>query len=144
MKIAACTDSTQLAHLHARCFAQGWTRKTFAELLSQSGVCAFGHAGGFILLRHVLDEAEIFTLAVLPALRRQKLATQLVAAACDYLCHHRVAMVHLEVAQSNVAARNFYRQCGFVECGRRRGYYKTNDKNDDAYLMRRDLSLYLC
>jgi ribosomal-protein-alanine N-acetyltransferase len=50
-----------------------------------------------------------------------------------------VREVLLEVRRSNVAAQGFYRSVGFVEEGRRPGYYA--DPIEDAVLMRLRLNL---
>ena len=43
----------------------------------------------------------------------------------------------LEVRPSNAAAIAFYRQAGFTEIGRRRGYYPAHEGREDAIVMAR-------
>ena len=43
--------------------------------------------------------------------------------------------VILEVRESNSAAQNFYKQCGFCEIGQRKNYYKLGDGRENAVLM---------
>ena len=50
--------------------------------------------------------------------------------ACDF---------YLEVRPSNAAALRLYARSGFVEIGRRRGYYPAADGREDAIVMRRTL-----
>ena len=45
----------------------------------------------------------------------------------------------LEVRQSNEAAKYLYEKVGFIESGRRKNYYPTDDGYEDAILM--DLAL---
>jgi ribosomal protein S18 acetylase RimI-like enzyme len=49
-----------------------------------------------------------------------------------------ITKVMLEVRASNHAARGFYACAGFVETGRRPGYY--SDPEEDAILLARQLS----
>jgi len=120
--VAAISAET-LADLHAAAFAAPWTAGTFAELLVQPGVFAETADDGFILIRVVADEAEILTLAVRPEARRRGLGARLAAAAAARAAALGAERLFLEVAQDNAAARGLYARSGFVEVGRRRGYY---------------------
>lgn len=134
--MARLHEAAMLADLHATAFADPWSVAAFDRLLAGSAV-AFGTADGFILLHHVPPEAEILTLAVAPAARRQGLARRLLAHAAHRLAAERI---FLEVAADNAAARALYRACGYVESGRRPAYYRRPEGAVDAVLMRRDFS----
>ena len=75
------SDPTALAALHASAFPAPWSAAVFADLLAQPGVLLGVEPDGFILIRVVLDEAEILTLAVVPPARRHGLGRRLVEAA---------------------------------------------------------------
>ena len=45
----------------------------------------------------------------------------------------------LEVRAGNILGQGFYRRHGFVEIGRRRGYYSSHEGHEDAIVMARDL-----
>ncbi len=75
------------------------------------------------------DETEILALAVGPRRRRQGLGRALLGA----LVGSRRGRIHLEVRESNVAARALYHWAGFTTTGRRRQYY--SDPPEDAVLM---------
>jgi ribosomal-protein-alanine N-acetyltransferase len=51
--------------------------------------------------------------------------------------------LHLEVAGTNAPALRLYRRSGFVETGRRKGYYQTSSEREDAVLMSRRLEALL-
>lgn len=122
-----------LADLHASAFAAPWSAAAIAELLAQPGVFAEGDEDGFILIRVVVDEAEILTLAVRPSSRRAGLGRRLVEAAVVRAAALGAERMFLEVAEGNAAARALYARCGFVEMGRRRGYYShTDGRREDA------------
>ncbi len=123
-----------LAALHAAAFPPGerWDQRAMADLLAMPGSFGFLHeAGGFILARSAGGEAEILTLAVEPAARRQGIARALVVAV---LARTLGMPVFLEVAVENAAARMLYDTAGFAECGRRAGYY---GPGSDAIVLRR-------
>jgi ribosomal-protein-alanine N-acetyltransferase len=112
-----------LAALHVQAFPDDpWSAESFSTLLAQPGVVGLlDERGGFLLLRLVLDEAEILTLGV--TRKREGIATSLLKAAIELLRRRDVAILHLEVAAPNVAALALYEKAGFTQTGRRRRYY---------------------
>ncbi|NBW10424.1 MAG: ribosomal-protein-alanine N-acetyltransferase [Caulobacteraceae bacterium] len=132
MTVVASPDATPdlvsgLAAIHAEAFSSPWGAAALEGLLGQAGVFAVSDAGGFILCRVVLDEAEILTLAVRPAARRAGLGARLTQAAADVADRAGAVSLFLEVAEDNGAARALYARLGFVETGRRRNYYEKPD-----------------
>lgn len=117
------TDPETLAAIHAEAFDAPWDAAAFRALLDQPGVIARAEADGFILIRVVADEAEILTLAVRPAARRQGIAARLTAEAAAAAQSLGAARLFLEVAEDNAPARALYAALGFQPAGRRRGYY---------------------
>jgi ribosomal-protein-alanine N-acetyltransferase len=91
------------------------------------GFSPLGNDDGFILIRVVLDEAEILTLAVRPEARRRGLGRGLVEAGGHLARSQGAERLYLEVAEDNDAARGLYVSAGFVEVGRRPGYYGRQD-----------------
>jgi len=81
------------------------------------------------------DEAHVATLGV--ATERQ--GTGLGARLLDALlaeADRRTSVVLLEVRAENGVARGLYQRRGFVEIGRRRGYYQPS--GEDALVMKRE------
>jgi tRNA threonylcarbamoyladenosine biosynthesis protein TsaB len=136
-----------LAALHAEAFAgqseELWTEKSLRELLAMPGALALlamqgGEPVGFILLRQAADEAEIITLAVQPQQRRLGVARRLLTVGLAKITGRGAQQCFLEVADTNVAARGLYASAGFVEVGRRSGYYRdAAGAQRDAILMRK-------
>jgi ribosomal-protein-alanine N-acetyltransferase len=129
-----------LAAIHAQCFPPGeaWDAAIMAAELSMPGVFAFmSESGGMILARTVADEAEILTLAVVPAARRQGLARALVDTAAAYARSQGAFRFFLEVSTSNLAAQALYRRAGFVQVGIRRRYYPDGS---DALVLSRSIT----
>jgi ribosomal-protein-alanine N-acetyltransferase len=113
------------AALHAQAFPhEPWDEASFATMLAQPGMLGFlDERGGFLLLRIVLDEAEIITIGVIP--RRQGIATALMMQGIAAARAAGVAKIHLEVAEDNSSARALYARLGFTLTGRRKAYYAT-------------------
>ncbi|MFA4899368.1 MAG: ribosomal protein S18-alanine N-acetyltransferase [Brevundimonas sp.] len=133
-------DPAFLAALHAQAFAAPWSADTFADLLSQPGMLAVSEPDGFILIRTVVDEAEILTLAVVPSARRHGLGRRLVEEAAVAAVQAGATRLFLEVADDNIAARGLYEGAGFDPIGRRKAYYASADgSRTDALVMSRDL-----
>jgi ribosomal-protein-alanine N-acetyltransferase len=146
LRAIAADDLATLAHLHGLCFPEDhWDEKALAELLRMSG--ASGHLVaddtlicGFILDVMMIGEAEVLTLAVAPKARRQGIARLLLE---DLFLRARqggAGNIGLEVAADNAAARRLYQSCGFLQTGRRRGYYRRRGGLVDALLFRRALA----
>jgi ribosomal-protein-alanine N-acetyltransferase len=115
-----------MAAIHATAFAGGetWSAAIIAAQLSLPGT--FGlidDSGGMILARAVADEAEILTLAVVPAARRLGVGRALVSAAARLAAARGAARLLLEVSAANQPARALYAGLGFSQAGRRRRYY---------------------
>lgn len=135
---ASVADAGALAALHAAAFPPGaaWNSGTIATLLGMEGVVGLHGAGGFILARRVLDEAEILTLAVHPDHRRKGIGETLVGMAAAVTAAAGARVMFLEVAEENAPAMALYAKAGFEKAGRRRDYYAPGAH---AWLLRRSL-----
>jgi ribosomal-protein-alanine N-acetyltransferase len=114
-----------MARLHHACFGdlRPWSAAELADVLQNPHSFALTQSHGFLIGRAVAGEAEIITLAVDPAARRQGIGRVLVR---DFLTQARLQRADsafLEVAANNVAAIALYHACGFTQTGLRRGYY---------------------
>ena len=99
------------------------------------GIFTGGQLHGFVLLSHLLDEAEVLEIGVAPQYQRAGLARQLLLHAQQQLAQRGIERLMLEVRASNLPALGLYRALGFVEDGRRSGYYPTATGHEDAVLM---------
>jgi Fur family transcriptional regulator, ferric uptake regulator len=141
----ACTDPRVLAALHAQAFDEPWSEVEMAALLAGLGVCALVAHGaegptGFVLYRIAADEAEILTLATVPAHRRRGVAGALVRGAAEAAARAGARALFLEVAEDNAPALALYDRAGFSCVGRRVGYYARGSERADALVLRRDLN----
>lgn len=127
--------------LAAQSFSQGapWTLQQYTDTLADRQLKFFvaeaqgmliGYLGGNVLF----DEAEIYSLAVDPSFQKNKVATRLVLAFKTYCKMQGVKDIFLEVRQSNIPARTFYKKLAFEEIGSRTNYY--THPTEDAVLMK--------
>lgn len=142
----APTDLDALAAIHRQCFPDDfWSADSLAASLADGGgaVWATDEPAGFALYRAVGDEAELLTIAVAPAHRRQGIARQLMAWVVSAAAKTGAETLFLEVGADNAEALALYQTCGMLEVGRRPGYYRRGARGlgsrrvDAAILARR-------
>ncbi len=134
------SDAPEAACLHALAFppAEAWGADAIRLMLEMPGAFGVLRPGqGFLLCRVAADEAEILTLAVAPATRRQGLGSALLAEAMAGAVVRGATAMFLEVSDRNAAARALYAAAGFEEVGRRKRYYADGA---DALVLRRGLA----
>lgn len=129
----------EMAAIHAASFTRPrpWNDGEFAGLLREPTVFAITVPDAFILGRCVLDEAELLTLAVVPAARRNGTGRRLVARFATEATRRGARTAFLEVAADNRPALALYAATGWRDAGRRRGYY---GDGVDAVIMRKALN----
>jgi len=142
-------DAAILERLHREEFSRPWSAAEFEALLLQPTVFGFlavetgrqrTEAVGFVLARLAAGEAEILTVAVLRACRRQGLGRRLMDAVLRELHAQRAEALFLEVDETNAPAIALYRRLGFSQVARREGYYSgPGGSRSGALVMRRDL-----
>jgi ribosomal-protein-alanine N-acetyltransferase len=140
MRPMAVHDLAAVVALERASHLTPWTAGNFQDALVAGNLCLAGERTGELVACAVVQmaagEAELLTMAVLPAVRRNGLGRQLLrelvarAAAC------RAAAIYLEVRVSNAAAIALYAEAGFEEIGRRKAYYQLAEGHEDAIRMR--------
>lgn len=143
------------AALHQTGFEDCWDETAICDLMAVPGafgLLAFVPKGrqfngetvvddrplGFVLVQTVLDEAEINTIVVDAKARRHGVGNVLMQGVFARLQNQASTRLLLEVACDNAAAIALYGKLGFVEIGRRRGYYRRKEGPAvDALVMER-------
>jgi ribosomal-protein-alanine N-acetyltransferase len=97
-----------------------------------------GFAAGKVVGKGPEASAELESVAVGAEARRSGIGRALCAAAIDWCRAQGAAEMELEVRASSAGAIALYTGLGFVEAGRRPGYYA--EPKDDAVLMRLELA----
>ncbi|MCO5064083.1 MAG: GNAT family N-acetyltransferase [Rhizobiaceae bacterium] len=139
-----------LSALHQEDFVRPWSSEEFSSLLDEDTIFGFGgkevgypgsDIAGFVLARLAAGEAEILTVAVARARRREGLGWRLMDAVLRKLHADRAEALFLEVDETNAPAIALYRRLGFHQVGKRPNYYESNGPHGrtNALVMRRDL-----
>jgi [ribosomal protein S18]-alanine N-acetyltransferase len=143
-------DEPALAAIHAASFSRAWPEADFARWLCGTdvyGVLGIAGADGdmarepvaFALVRDTGADAELLSIAALPAVRRQGWGKAALRAVVDMAAQRRHARLVLEVSVANTGAMALYCGEGFMEIGRRKGYYHAASGPVDALVMARPL-----
>ena len=90
---------------------------------------------GFVVAVLIPPQAEIESVAVVAQSQRQGIGALLLEELFARLKKKEITAVMLEVRDANRPARAFYASAGFVETGRRAGYY--SEPKEDAILLER-------
>jgi ribosomal-protein-alanine N-acetyltransferase len=122
--------------------APQWVREAYLGALISDGTARHvalvaeleGFVAGYVVAGAVEAQAELESIAVAEWAQKRGVGKALLGALIGRLKEGGVADLTLEVRESNQAARRFYEIAGFLEIGRRRGYYREPD--EDALVLR--------
>jgi [ribosomal protein S18]-alanine N-acetyltransferase len=129
---ATAADLDAVVALELTCLgADAWSRglveqgiaaalPTVSYLVAEVDGVVVGHA----VVSAAGDDAELQRIAVDGAYRRRGLAGELLTAVESRAAADGATRLLLEVREDNTTAAAFYESRGFVEVGRRRGYYR--------------------
>jgi ribosomal-protein-alanine N-acetyltransferase len=109
------------------------TRNRYYVAVEGTDGSLLGWAGVLV----IAGAAELLTVGVVPSARRQGLARRMLTELYTQAKTRGGIEMFLEVRVDNESARKLYEDEGFVELGRRRGYY--DNGRVDAVVMRREL-----
>ncbi|MGB7241188.1 MAG: ribosomal protein S18-alanine N-acetyltransferase [Sulfitobacter sp.] len=114
-----------MAAIHKAAFTSDrpWNAAEFSDLAKLPGTQAVTHRFGFAMFRQVLDEVELLTLAVDPAVQRQGIARSLMVDWMAQAAQNGATSAFLEVAADNIAALSLYHSLGFQKIATRPDYY---------------------
>ena len=87
-----------------------------------------GRIVGMVVAWLIVDEIHIATFATHPDFRKQGIGKDLLLHTLRSAKADGALTSFLEVREGNDIALEMYRKLGFVEHGRREGYYKDNDE----------------
>jgi [ribosomal protein S18]-alanine N-acetyltransferase len=127
-------NAAEIAALHTQLFNPAWDQESLEKMLlhpaSTALVARHGNPQttvGFVLAQLAADEAEILTIGVDAAWQKHGLGLRLLEAVARACKRVEAKRLFLEVADDNIAAQKLYAKAGFVEIGRRKGYYHRGD-----------------
>lgn len=132
-------DLDQVLEIERASFPSPWAREHFEFELSENrwAVSRVVKRGddviAYAMVWHLHDELKINNIAVHAAWRRRGVGDWLLKRILDAGFAAGCRVARLEVRPSNGAARRLYERHGFIEIGRRKGYYQR--EAEDAILM---------
>jgi ribosomal-protein-alanine N-acetyltransferase len=136
-------DLRAVAEIESRAYSHPWTRGNFENSIKA------GHMGltlrdpsgtlvAYAVLMPVVDEMHLLNITVDPHRQRQGLGRLMLAVTLATSHTHHLHTMLLEVRPSNAGALALYLEAGFVEIGRRKGYYPASGNvREDALVLRR-------
>lgn len=117
----------QLLAIENACHSHPWSEKTFKSCI---GGRYFGYYAqendtivGFYIGDHVAGEATLMDICVTPIQQGKGHGKVLLQHFLQQAKQHNAVKVFLEVRTKNIAAQMLYMNHGFIETGRRTGYY---------------------
>lgn len=133
-------DLDAVMAIEARAYSHPWSRGNFVDSLAAGYVaevleCTQDGLRAYLVAMEGPDELHLLNLTVHPESQGQGLARTLLNALQAHGRARELRTLWLEVRESNHRARALYRQGGFAEVGRRRGYYPAAVRREDAVVM---------
>lgn len=122
-------DCEQVAQIEAASFSVPWSLRAFTETVEKDNFRYFvaeesGEILGYCGFLFVLDEAEIPNVCVKASARCRGIGKQMMTVLIEEAKKLGMAMLYLEVRESNAPARALYQSLGFEENGIRKNFYE--------------------
>ncbi len=141
VRTATEADIDRILEIERASFPDPWVREAFTANLGAgyifSVICNNEDIIGFAILSLISPEAELYNIAVVSEYRGSGAAQTLFNSVIFDAKAQNIEAVFLEVRESNLRARGFYKKEGFSELGIRKNYYKHPTEN--AVLMAKNL-----
>ncbi len=133
------SDLDQVIRIERQIFLFPWSLANFADSLNAGYLCRVMEENltilGYSILMIGPDESHILTLGINPDWQRRGLGEKMLHYLIDLSAEHGAKSVLLDVRESNQGAARLYRQLGFEQIGRRKGYYPAMCGREDALVM---------
>ena len=136
---AELSDSTDMAEIEKLCFSEPWSKESIEEDIRHEERSFYivgeidGNVIGYIGCWKIVGEGHITNVAVRPEFRRKHIAENLINVMISVTEDEGIDAWTLEVRETNEPAKALYSKLGFVDAGRRKGYYE--DTKEDAIIM---------
>lgn len=128
---AVQSDLAAMCEIEKECIADPWSLAAFESSFASEGAVFLaaeaenGEVCGFIAANAVLDEINIYNVAVREGFRRLGIASALLSE----LEKLKPYSINLEVRESNASAIALYEKCGFEQVGKRKNFYSKPTEN---------------
>ena len=122
-------DCEQVAAIEAVSFSMPWSLDAFTKTIQKDNFRYFvaeeaGEILGYCGFLYVLDEAEIPNVCVKASARGQGIGKQMMTVLIGEAAKLGMAVLFLEVRESNSPARRLYEGLGFEQIGMRKNFYE--------------------
>jgi ribosomal-protein-alanine N-acetyltransferase len=125
-------------------YAFPWSEGIFRDCLRVGYLCRVAELDGAVVAYGVAalgaGEAHILNLCVSPQLRGRHVGRQMLMLLIERARQAGMGDAFLEVRPSNPLALGLYQSVGFVQIGRRKGYYQAEHGREDALVLKLDLT----
>jgi ribosomal-protein-alanine N-acetyltransferase len=125
-------------------YAYPWSEGIFRDCLRVGYLCRVADLGreivGYGIAALGAREAHILNLCVRADLRGRNIGRQMMVLLLERARQAGMDDALLEVRPSNTLAISLYQSMGFVEIGRRRGYYQADGGREDALVLKLSLA----
>ncbi len=134
-------DIAKIAELEEATFPLPWSEASIRHDVTESDIALVlvaeldGEFAGYADVWEIAGEAQLNNIAVCESARGRHVGQKLMEALFERLIEAGDSQISLEVRPSNTPAVGLYYKLGFVEIGRREGYYL--DNNEDALILRK-------
>jgi [ribosomal protein S18]-alanine N-acetyltransferase len=122
-----------------------WSEGIFRDCLRVGYLCRVAESEGAIVGYGIVamgaGEAHVLNLCVAEAVRGRGIGRRMLQLLIERSVQAGMQDVFLEVRPSNPHAIALYQSVGFVEVGRRRGYYQAEAGREDALVLKLALPL---
>lgn len=136
-------DVVDIMAIEKRIYPFPWTAGNFVDSLVSgysSWICREdGIMVGYAVMMIGVEEAHLLNISIVAERQRAGLGGTLLGYLFAVARAAGARRMLLEVRPSNAAGCGLYRRHGFVEIGRRRGYYPGHGGREDAIVMERGL-----
>ena len=117
-----------------------WSEGIFRDCLRVGYLCRVAECEGQVVAYGIVamgaGEAHILNLCVGDSMRGRGVGRQMLMLLIERSRDAGMQDVFLEVRPSNLHAIALYQSVGFIEVGRRRGYYQAVDGREDALVLK--------
>ncbi len=140
---ATDADISEIMEIEKSSFPDPWSESAFrVNLINEnifSVVCLDGRVVGYAIISVIPPEGELYNIAVASELQGKGVSEQLFNETQSQAYERGVRTIYLEVRESNLRARSFYKKLGFSEIGIRKKYY--HQPTENAVLMSKNIEI---
>lgn len=134
------TDVARVAAVEKASYQFPWSEGIFRDCLRVGYLCRVAECEGEIVAYGIVamgaGEAHVLNICVRDEIRGRGVGRQMLMLLIERSSQAGMQDVFLEVRPSNMHAIALYQSVGFIEVGRRRGYYQAVDGREDALVLK--------